>query len=144
MRIRKHRRNCRKSQTSNVVTGKTLHIGAIVLTLMVAVVVNLVADSQCTQIWDSICEKEKQLVQLERDLQRQDAAWAQMQSPYNLDNALRHHHLFMVQRKDEQVIRMDASGVPRSAQRSVELAKKRLSSPETVASASRPRNRPRR
>lgn len=133
MKIKK-RRNCRKSQTMNVMTGRTFNVALIILSLMVAVVMNLVAESRCTQVRDSIGEKEKLLTRLEQDRQRESAAWEQMTTASSLERALVRHGLNMRYPKSEQVIRMDASGTPRYGQRSVELAKNRLSGSATVAS----------
>lgn len=136
MKIKK-RRNCRKSQTMNVMTGRTFHVAGIILTLLVAVVMNLVAESRCTQVRDSIGEKEKLLARLEQDRQRESAAWEQMTTASSLERALVRHGLNMRFPKSEQVIRMDASGTPRYGQRSVELAKSRLSAATTVVLNSR-------
>lgn len=136
MKIKK-RRNCRKSQTMNVMTGRTFHVAGIILTLLVAVVMNLVAESRCTQVRDSIGEKEKLLARLEQDRQRESAAWEQMTTASSLERALVRHGLNMRFPKSEQVIRMDASGTPRYGQRSVELAKNRLSAATTVVLNSR-------
>lgn len=143
MKIKK-RRNCRKSQTRNVMTGRSFHVAGIILALMVAIVMNLVAESRSSQVWDSICEKEKLLDRLEQDRQRESAAWEQMTTASGLERALVRHGLNMRYPKSEQVVRMDASGTPRYGQRSVELAKRRLSSSGTVASASRTNTRLRR
>lgn len=121
----------------NVMTGRTFHVAGIILTLLVAVVMNLVAESRCTQVRDSIGEKEKLLARLEQDRQRESAAWEQMTTASSLERALVRHGLNMRFPKSEQVIRMDASGTPRYGQRSVELAKNRLSASATVVSNSR-------
>lgn len=139
MKIKK-RRNCRKSQKMNVMTGRTFHVAGIIVTLMVAVVMNLVAESRCKQVQDSIGEKEKLLVRLEQDRQRESAAWEQMTTATSLEHALVRHGLNMRYPKSEQVIRMDASGSPRYGQRSVELAKNRLSASATIVSNSRRAN----
>lgn len=136
MKIKK-RRNCRKSQTMNVMTGRTFHVAGIILTLLVAVVMNLVAESRCKQVQDSIGEKEKLLARLEQDRQRESAAWEQMTTASCLERALVRHGLNMRYPKSEQVIRMDASGTPRYGQRSVELAKNRITATATVASNTR-------
>lgn len=141
MKIKKHRRNCRKSQKMNVMTGRTFHVAGIIVILLFAVVMNLVAESRCKAVNDSICEKEKLLARLEQDRDREDAVWQQMTSEENLSRALVRHGLNMRTPKDEQVIRLDANGVVRPGQRSVELARARLANPGVVASASRSRTR---
>lgn len=128
----------------NVMTGRTFHVAGIILALLLVVVMNLVAESRCKLVRDSIGEKEKLLASLEKDRDREDANWQQMKSISNLERALVRHGLNMRMPKDEQVIRMDASGTPRYGQRSVELAKSRLASSGTVASNTRRRTRPRR
>lgn len=138
----KRRRNCRRSQTTmSVMSGRTFHIAGIILLLLTAVVMNLVAEARCKQVKDSIGEKEKLLARLEQDRNRADAAWQEMTNSSNLERALIRHGLNMRYPKDEQVVRMDASGVPRYGQRSVELARSRLSSPGAVASNSRSRTK---
>lgn len=141
--MRTRRRNCRKSQTMNVMTGRTFHVAGIIVTLVVAVVLNLVADARCSQVRDSIGRKEKMLARLEQDRDREDAAWQQMTTASNLERALIRHGLNMRYPKDEQVIRMDASGSPRPGQRSVELARCRLAGSGPVASNARSRSRSR-
>lgn len=139
----KRRKNCRRSQTMNVMTGRTFHIAGIILALLIAVVMNLVAESRCSQTSDLIGEKKKLLARLEQDRDREDAAWQQMTTSSNLERALIRHGLNMRYPKDEQVIRMDASGTPRYGQRSVELARSRLSATGAVASNARTRQRTR-
>lgn len=139
----KKRRNCRKSQTMNVMTGRTFHVAGIILALVVAVVMNMVAESRCQQVRVAIGEKTKLLDRLEQDRDREDANWQQMKSASSLERALVRHGLNMRYPKDEQVIRMDASGTPRYGQRSVELAKNRLANSGVVASNTRVRRRTR-
>ncbi len=136
MKIKK-RRNCRKSQTMSVMTGKSLHVAGIIAALVVMVVVNLVAEARCSQTVKSIREKEKQLARLEQDRRREAWAWDRMTTPENLERALVSHGLNMRIPKPEQVIRMDASGTPRYGQQSVRLAQSRRKSSGTVASNSR-------
>lgn len=139
MRIRK-RRNCRKSQTMNVMTGKSIHVVGIIAALVTMVVVNLVADARCRQTKDSIGEKERQLARLEQDRVRESAAWEAMLTTENLDRALTRHGLKMLRYpKPEQVIRMDASGTPRYGQQSVKLAIQRKAAAGAVVNNSRTR-----
>lgn len=138
--MRRHR-NCRKSQSLHVMTGRFVHVGGIIAALVTMVVINLVAEARCSQTTRSIREKEKLLVKLEQDRQRESDAWDQMTTAANLDRALINHGLDMRYPKSEQVIRMDASGTPRYGQESVKLAMNRLGISVPVASNTRARRR---
>lgn len=140
MKNRKNR-NRRKSQTMNVLTGKTFHVAGIIAALVTMVVVNLVADTRCTQTIKSIGEKEKQLARLEQDRLRESTAWDAMTTAENLDRALVRHGLNMRYPKPEQVVRMDASGTPRYGQTSVKLALQRKAAAGTVVQNTRARHR---
>ena len=72
----------------NVMTGRTFHVAGIILALLLVVVMNLVAESRCKLVRDSIGEKEKLLASLEKDRDREDANWQQMKSISNLERAL--------------------------------------------------------
>ena len=139
MKLRK-RKNCRKSQTVNVMTGRSLHIAGIIAALVAMTVINLVADARCKQTQKAIGEKQRELVRLEQDRRRESAAWDQMTTAENLSRALVRHGLNMRIAKPEQVVRMNSDGRPRYGQPSVELAKARNAA-GSVASNVRVRTR---
>jgi len=137
----RNRRNRRKSQTMSVMTGKFVHVGGIIAALVTMVVINLVAEARNSQTIRSIGEKEKLLVRLDKDLQRESIAWDQMTTAERLDEALIRHGLDMRYPKSEQIVRMSASGELVRGQESVRLAQCRRSSSGTVASTTRRRQR---
>lgn len=112
----KNRKVSRKQ--SVVVQGATMLCG-VILMLFAMVVVNLLADSSCSQLRKSIGAKEKQLQRLADDCRRESARWDEMTTPDRLEVALQRHGLSMHLAKPTQNVRMTAAGKPVPGQLSV-------------------------
>lgn len=132
--MKNRHRNYRKSQKVKLLRGRTFYIALIIASLLVMVVLNIVADTRCTQVCASIGEKEKRLTGLDKELKREITKWAKMTTEDSLDRALLKNGLKMRVPLPAQVIRMDDSGVPKHGQQSVEMALRRLSGTMPVAS----------
>ena len=137
------KRNRKVPKKMSAVVACTMYAGAVMLTLFVMVIVNLLASSSCGQLERSTKEKERQLERLEDERQRESARWEQMKTPERLEMALRRMGLAMRFAHAEQVIYMTADGQPKPAQISVALAQRRLNE-KGMATASVRTNRSRR
>lgn len=122
------KKNRKVSQKMSVVAEHTMHVGAVVLTLFVMVIVNLLARSSCSQLSDAIGKKEETLKRLENERKRESARWEEMKTPERLETALRKMGLSMRYPHADQVIYMSADGRPKPAQIAVAKAQQRLAS----------------
>ena len=136
------RQNRKVSRKMNRIAMHTMHIGAIMLTAFVMVIVNLLASSSCDQLVKAVDERDKRLKQCDADLERASVAWEKMKAPASLDHALMKWGIAMRQPDQRQVVHMDASGRPKPAQLSVALARQRSSAAQ-AASVSPQRRRSR-
>lgn len=119
------RKNRKMTKRMSVLTANMLHFGAIVMMLFVMVILNLLASSSCSQLMKSIGEKDRKLVKLEEERQRESARWEQMKTPEKLETALLKHGLSMKYPRPNQVVKMKADGTPYVGQISVYQAKQR-------------------
>lgn len=119
------RKNRKRSKEMSVIASRSMHVGAIIMTLFVMVIINLLASSSCDQLMKSIGEKEKQLARLENDRKRASADWDRMKTSENLDRTLLKHGLAMRYPRADQVIRMGANGRPTPGQLSIARAEQR-------------------
>ena len=126
----------------SVVTSRSFYVGSVVITLFVAVIVNIFAESSCSLVSKSIGEKEKQLARLEKDRDRESARWEEMKTDENLDRMLPKHGLLMRYPKPEQIVRMRPDGVPYAGQLSLAVAR-RENRPVQVRNARGSRRAPR-
>ena len=106
------KKNRKKSKKMSVLTTRSLYVGAVIFSLFVAVIIDMLAESTCTQLTKAIGEKEKQLVRLEADRDRESARWETMLSGQNLDMMLMRHGLSMHYPRAEQCVRVNADGRP--------------------------------
>ena len=134
------RKNRKIPKRMSVVAANTMRFGAIIVFLFVMVILNLLASSSCTQLMKAKGEKERELVNLDDERNREATRWEEMKTPRRLEAALRDNGMSMHYHKSSQVVRMTASGEPASGQISVARAAMRS---RTGATASVTRNRPR-
>ncbi len=109
----------------SVMAGRSVQIGALIITCFAMVILNMLASSSCKQLENTIGEKKRQIDSLEDSYKREKANWEKMLTPANLEQALLRHGLAMKFPKTEQVVRMDAAGRPYPGQRSVARATQR-------------------
>lgn len=134
------RKNRKVSKKMSVIAVQSMHIGAVMFSLFIMVILNLLAASNCSHLMKSIGEKEKELNKLEDARLREVSRWEEMKTPRRLEAALRDNGMSMHYHKSSQVVRMTAAGEPASGQISVARAAMRS---RTGATASVARNRPR-
>ena len=119
------RRNRKMPKKMSVMAGRSVQIGALIITCVAMVILNMLASSSCKQLENTIGEKKRQIDSLEDSYKREKANWEKMLTPANLEQALLRHGLAMKFPKTEQVVRMDAAGRPYPGQRSVARATQR-------------------
>ena len=119
------RKNRKMPKKMSVMAGRSVQIGALIITCFAMVILNMLASSSCKQLENTIGEKKRQLESLEDSHKREKANWEKMLTPANLEQALLRHGLAMKFPKTEQVVRMDAAGRPYPGQRSVARATQR-------------------
>ena len=119
------RRNRKMPKKMSVMAGRSVQIGALIITGFAMVILNMLASSSCKQLENTIGEKKRQIDSLEDSYKREKANWEKMLTPANLEQALLRHGLAMKFPKTEQVVRMDAAGRPYPGQRSVARATQR-------------------
>ena len=119
------RKNRKMPKKMSVMAGRSVQIGALIITCFAMVILNMLASSSCKQLEKTIGEKKRQLESLEDSHKREKANWEKMLTPANLEQALLRHGLAMKFPKTEQVVRMDAAGRPYPGQRSVAMATQR-------------------
>jgi len=119
------RRNRKMPKKMSVMAGRSVQIGALIITCFAMVILNMLASSSCKQLENTIGEKKRQIDSLEDSYKREKANWEKMLTPANLEQALLRHGLAMKFPKTEQVVRMDAAGRPYPGQRSVARATQR-------------------
>ena len=64
------RKNRKVSKKMSVIAVQSMHIGAVMFSLFIMVILNLLAASNCSHLMKSIGEKEKELNKLEDALNR--------------------------------------------------------------------------
>ncbi|MBR0198415.1 MAG: hypothetical protein IJQ34_09830 [Kiritimatiellae bacterium] len=127
------KKNKKRSKRMSVVAQYTAHAAAIMMAAFVAVIINLLAGSSCSQLMKSIGEKERILGRLEDERMRESARWEEMKIPEKLEIALNKRGLSMNYAKDSQRIRMSSDGKVMPGQVAVARANQRASATGAVA-----------
>ena len=136
------RKNRKMPKKLSVVTVHFMHMGAVLVTLFAMVILNMLANSRCAQLENSIGAKNKELKKLDEEYERQDVRWRELQTSDNLEQALVRHGLSMHYPNPSQTIRMQKDGRPYPGQLSVAKAEARARSRASVtASVSTPTRR---
>ena len=89
------RRNRKMPKKMSVMAGRSVQIGALIITCFAMVILNMLASSSCKQLEKTIGEKKRQLESLEDSHKREKANWEKMLTPANLEQALLRHGLAM-------------------------------------------------
>lgn len=127
----KQNRKFKKSHSATAT--RTFQVGGVVLVVFIMTIFNIMAESKCKQIKSTIGKDKKELGRLEEAYLRECAKWEELTTPENLDRALLRHGLNMRYPKAEQIVKMDASGVPVPGQLSIAFAKNRANRTMKVA-----------
>lgn len=125
------KRNRRVTKKMSVMAVNTMRFGSIIVCSFVMVIINMLADSSCTQLMRSLGSKEKELAKLEDSRMREASRWEGMKTPEKLEMALLKHGLSMKLPRPDQNVRMRSDGTPYPAQ--IAVAKAKASYSATVA-----------
>lgn len=106
-------------------TVNMMHLGAIMLTFFVMVVLNLMASSSCSQLTKIIADKEKQLADSKVELSKNIVRWDSVKSSVNLERALVVRGMSMNYPKSNQIVRMDERGRVIPSQNSVAVLRRK-------------------
>ena len=133
-------KNRKTSKKMTVAANSTMVLGSVLVSLFVMVVINMLANSTCSQLRKSIGAKENQLERLNDDCSRENASWAQMTETRRLERALQQHGLAMRPAKPAQNVRMSADGQFEPAQLSVAKLAQRANGSSAAACGGARRN----
>ena len=134
------RQNRKVSRRRSVIGMHVMHIGAVVVTRGVMVVLNTLAESSCGQLMTSIGQKDRTLTARQAEFERVSARWEATKSTDNLNRALGRRGLEMNYAKAHQIIHVEKNGTLRPGQQSVALARQRFDRLATASVA--PSRRP--
>lgn len=119
------RKNKKISKRMSRITVNMMHLGAIMLTFFVMVVLNLMASSSCSQLTKIIADKEKQLADSKVELSKNIVRWDSVKSSVNLERALVVRGMCMNYPKSNQIVRMDERGRVIPSQNSVAVLRRK-------------------
>lgn len=119
------RKNKKISKRMSRITVNMMHLGAIMLTFFVMVVLNLMASSSCSQLTKIIADKEKQLADSKVELSKNIVRWDSVKSSVNLERALVVRGMSMNYPKSNQIVRMDERGRVIPSQNSVAVLRRK-------------------
>ena len=128
----------RKVKKHSRYTMNSVNIVALIVLSFFAIMVYWSQDARCTALSQEIGKAEKEFKRLERDCQRESSSWDELKTPDNLRMAFIRHGLDMGQPNQEQVVHMDANGVPMPGQMSVARIRARRSRVDRMASVEYP------
>lgn len=119
------RKNKKISKRMSRLTVNMMHLGAIMLTFFVMVVLNLMASSSCSQLTKIIADKDKQLADSKVELSKNIVRWDSVKSSVNLERALVVRGMSMNYPKSNQIVRMDERGRVIPSQNSVAVLRRK-------------------
>lgn len=119
------RKNKKISKRMSRLTVNMMHLGAIMLTFFVMVVLNLMASSSCSQLTKIIADKDKQLADSKVELSKNIVRWDSVKSSVNLERALVVRGMSMNYPKSNQIVRMDERGRVIPSQNSVAILRRK-------------------
>lgn len=119
------RKNKKISKRMSRITVNMMHLGAIMLTFFVMVVLNLMASSSCSQLTKIIADKDKQLADSKVELSKNIVRWDSVKSSVNLERALVVRGMSMNYPKSNQIVRMDERGRVIPSQNSVAVLRRK-------------------
>ena len=119
-------------------TMNSVNIVTLIVLSFLAIMIYWSQDSYCSTLAQEIGKAEKEYKRLENDCQREAASWDRLKTPDNLRQAFIRHGLDMDRPNQEQVIHMDAKGLPKPGQMSVARIRRRLSRTDRMAAVEYP------
>ena len=123
--MKKNRRRKGGAVAHNVIFSNTMHIGGVAMMIFLMAIVNMLAESSCTQRMKLIGQKERQLVRLEEECERENTRWEELHQPERLERALFNLGMDMKPARSVQIVRMNEAGEPLRGQYSVSVAMRR-------------------
>lgn len=133
------RKNKKISKRMSRITVNMMHLGAIMLTFFVMVVLNLMASSSCSQLTKIIADKDKQLADSKVELSKNIVRWDSVKSSVNLERALVVRGMSMNYPKSNQIVRMDERGRVIPSQNSVAVLRRKKQEQERSTASFEPR-----
>jgi len=112
------RKNKKIRKDAHFKAGSANLVGAIVLGFM-GLMIYWSQDSRVSALLQEIGDGEKKLAALQSELDRETARWEEMKTPEKLENQLVRMGLDMRYTHPQQVVRMNARGVPAAGQMAV-------------------------
>ena len=119
------RKNKKISKRMSRLTVNMMHLGAIMLTFFVMVVLNLMASSSCSQLTKIIADKDRPLADSKVELSKNIVRWDSVKSSVNLERALVVRGMSMNYPKSNQIVRMDERGRVIPSQNSVAILRRK-------------------
>lgn len=138
------RKNRKVSKRMSVIAANTMRFGAIIVFFFVMVILNLLSSSSCTQLLNEKGQKERELAKLEESHRRESTRWEEMKTPEKVEAALFRHGLKMSTPRADQLIRLNARGVPYPNQLALTRLRQRAGTAATVryvAPSARPKRK---
>ena len=109
----------------------------IIIVLAIVLMSCVVIDSKCSDLIQQIHVHERDIAALENKRVREEAQWNEKKTPEKLEQAMLQHGLAMSYPAADQVVRIDAAGVPLPNQISVARFNRNRSANERVAKTGR-------
>ena len=123
------RRN-RKRQVYTKVLPRS--VAGLIVLMVTLVLVYWVMDSECAQLGQEIRKCEQKIQMLDAEYAREESRWSEKNTPEKLEEAMLQHGIAMSYPVADQVVRMDASGLPIEGQLSLARFKRSQSATERV------------
>lgn len=135
------RRNKRIKKHSRFATS-SMGVASLIVSGFIMLMIFFGMNSRCSSITRDIGKKERELQRLEAELTREKTRWDEMKVPERLNMALARFGLEMNPPREDQLVRMNATGTPAPGQ----LALRRLNgtSKSRAVAVNTPVRRPRR
>lgn len=103
----------------------TWNLLAMIVCVLVAAILNLMAEARCEQEHQVIGNLNRQIKALDDAKVREEARWEELKTSDKLEERLYRNGMKMTYAQPHQIIRMNAAGKVIPGQRSVALAKQR-------------------
>lgn len=126
------RRNRKRNVHAKVVPRS---VAGVFLLMVGLVLLYWMMDSKCDVDGQEIRKYEQKLQALEAEYVREEARWNERNTPEKLEEAMLQHGIAMSYPTADQIVRMDASGVPVPGQLSIARFKRSQSATERVVKA---------
>lgn len=107
-------------------------VAGLIVLMVTLVLVYWVMDSKCAQLGQEIRKCEQKIQTLDAEYAREESRWSEKNTPEKLEEAMLQHGIAMSYPAADQVVRMDASGLPAEGQLSLARFKRSQSATERV------------